>query len=536
MQREFFDRFNTDAVRRWFLQVMTDLVSRTFRIGWNSLCPDGQIAFNNFADRSGNYREVTATPDQLLTTCQDMLEEHNREANKSLDIVLFREAVDHLSSLCRVLAMKRGHAMLVGVKSSGRKSLARLALHMAGMESFEIQITRTYNLNEWREDMKNLIKQCGQGDLPTGFLISDAQIVGNFQLEEISNLLITGEIPNLFARDEIEQIKADMTQAEMLVDEDPWVLFRARTKRNLHIVLVFSPFGQTFKESMLAFPALRTETTIDWYMPWSTDALESVGASLLKKAPIGEEVSRAAVVAVCVKIHKSVEEESARFFSETKRFTACTPSRYFELLSFFRSRLKTQHNRVATNIQKYSNGMEKINLTRAQIAELSERLDRDIPVLQQKRTQVEEMLKDLQIKQAEVEETRAEVRKQSEIAEVEAAAAAETNRIAQQQLAAAQPILQAAQDAVDSMDKDSLVNIKALKKIHPALRETFEAICIIFERKPRRVDGEIPGTKVDDYWPETLALLNDVQFIKKVIGYDVEKMSRHTVDKLKKYV
>jgi hypothetical protein len=133
-----------------------------------------------------------------------MLEAHNLESPKALDIVLFRDAVEHLSSLCRVLAM------LVGVKSSGRKSLARLALRMAGMESFEMQITRTYNLSEWREDMKNLMKQCGQGDLPTGFLLSDVQVVGAFQLEEVSNLLIAGEIPNLFARDEVEQLKADM--------------------------------------------------------------------------------------------------------------------------------------------------------------------------------------------------------------------------------------------------------------------------------------------------------------------------------------
>jgi hypothetical protein len=149
-----------------------------------------------------------------------------------------------------------------------------------------------------------------------------------------------------------------------------------------------------------------------------------------------------------------------------------------------------------------------------------------MPVLKQKRAEVEEMLKDLQIKHAEVEETRAAIQKQSELAEIEAAAAAETNRIAQEKLAAAQPILQAAQDAVDSMDKDSLTNIKHLKKIHPALRETFDAICIIFDRKPRG----------DDYWPETLVLLNDVQFIKKVKGYPVEAMSRQTVEKLRKYV
>jgi hypothetical protein len=146
------------------------------------------------------------------------------------------------------------------------------------------------------------------------------------------------------------------------------------------------------------------------------------------------------------------------------------------------------------------------------------------------------MLQNLQKKQSEVEKNRQQVKAQSELAEVEQVAAAEANQIAQEQLALARPILVRAQEAVDSMDKDSLVNIKSLKKVHPALRETFEAICIMFNRPPRRVDGGAPGVKIDDYWPETLSLVNDVQFIKRVKGLDPEKLSKETINKLKKYV
>ncbi|OHT05113.1 Dynein heavy chain family protein [Tritrichomonas foetus] len=535
MQREFFDRFNTHEDRKWFHKTMADLVSKHFRLTWSTACPSQEPIFNDFADRSQTYKEVTLPQEEILKVCNEMLQDHNRDATKQLDIVLFREAVDHLSSLCRVLKMRRGHAMLVGVKSSGRKSLARLAMHISQIEIFEIQITRTYSFTEWREDMKNLMRQCGQ-DLPTALMISDVQIIGNFQLEDISNLLINGEIPNLFERDELEQIKADIASNEMIFDQDPGEIFFNRVKKHLHIILVFSPFGNIFKDSMLSFPALRTETMIDWYMPWSDNALENVGKALLQKAKLSDDISVESVVSVCVKIHKSVEDEAQRFFQETKRFTACTPSRYFELLATFNRRLCSQQEETTINIQKYSNGVDKINATRAQIEELSQKLDRDIPMLTAKSQEVAEMLKNLQVKQGEVEQTRAEVKAQSEIAEVEAAEAAEINKVAQEKLAEAQPILIAAQNAVDSMDKDSLVNIKQLKKIHPALRETFEAICIIFGKSPRKVDTGVPGVKEDDYWPETLGLINDAQFIKKVKGFEVENLPRSTIDKLKKYV
>ncbi|OHT09102.1 Dynein heavy chain family protein [Tritrichomonas foetus] len=532
MSREFYDRFNSIEDRKWFSEKLTISTAKHFKIKIDR----ESIRFNDFADRNGSYREVKSSPDELLKVCRDLLEDHNREAQKPLDIVLFNEAVDHLSSLSRILSMKRGHALLVGVKSSGRKSLARLSLHMSQMEMFEIQITRTYNLNEWREDMKNLMRQCGQNDLPTGFVISDVQIVGNFQLEDISNLLINGEIPNLFERDEMEQIKADIAQNELITDGDPWSLFNQRVKKHLHIILVFSPFGSAFKESMLTFPALRTETTIDWYMPWSRDALDSVAKASLSKCSLGAEKTLKSVVNVCVQIHKSVEDAAKQFLQETKRFTACTPSRYFELLNTFVKRLKIQQKKNEELVTKYSGGVDKIVTTRSQVEELSHKLDRDIPMLQKKRQEVEIMLKELTVKQTEVEKTQAEVKAQSEVAEKEAAEAAETNRVAQEKLSAAQPILQAAQEAVDSMDKNALVNIKSLKVIHPALRSTFEAICIIFGRQPKKVDTGVPGVKEDDYWPETLSLLNDIQFVKKVKNYEVEKIPKQTIEKLKKYV
>ena len=419
------------------------MIDKHFHITFSSVAPKEPM-FNGFADRSNVYKEVSQTEEEVLKVCNEMLNDHNRDAAKQLDIVLFKEAVDHLSSLGRVLAMQRGHAMLVGVKSSGRKSLARLSLHMSQIELFEIQITRTYSFGEWREDMKNLMKQCGQ-DLPTALLISDVQIVGSYQLEDISNLLINGEIPNLFERDELEQIKADIASNEMIFDKDPGEIFFSRIKKHLHIILVFSPYGTVFKESMLAFPALRTETTIDWYMPWSDDALENVGRALLKKANMSADVSVDSVVSVCVKIHKSVESESDRFFRETKRFTACTPSRYFELIASFNRRLLQQQHETEMNIQKYSNGVDKINATRTQIEGLSQKLDRDIPMLTKKRGEVEEMLKNLQVKQADVEVIRTEVKQQSEIAEVEAKEAGEINKVAQEKLAAAQPILIQAQ-------------------------------------------------------------------------------------------
>ena len=156
IQREIEDRLSTEDDRKWFNNILNKACQNHF--GSAIIDNSQRIMFNTFSDESEKYKEVTKTPEEILKACTSLLEAHNNDSSKPISITLFQEAVFHLSSIFRVFAMKRGHAMLVGVKSSGRKSLSRLALFISGFELFEISITRSYSFIDWREDMKTLLK------------------------------------------------------------------------------------------------------------------------------------------------------------------------------------------------------------------------------------------------------------------------------------------------------------------------------------------------------------------------------------------
>lgn len=137
--------------------------------------------------------------------------------------------------------------MLIGVGGSGRQSLTRLASCIRDFKTISIEITKNYKDPQWKEDLKTLLKTAGKNEEVT-FLFSDTQIVKESFLEDLNNVLNTGEVPNMWGPEDYEEILGEMrpiAQKEKIIDsrENLMKLFIQLTRQNLHIVLAFSPVG-----------------------------------------------------------------------------------------------------------------------------------------------------------------------------------------------------------------------------------------------------------------------------------------------------
>lgn len=130
-----------------------------------------------------------------------LLQEYNYDENNiEMNLVLFDDALSHITKIYRIIRFPLGHALLVGYGGSGKQSLTKLALFTAKYRLFMITLTRGYKEKEFREDLKNLLSLLTEG--PVVFLFTDAHVLEEGFLELINNLLTIGMVPALFDEEE----------------------------------------------------------------------------------------------------------------------------------------------------------------------------------------------------------------------------------------------------------------------------------------------------------------------------------------------
>lgn len=111
----------------------------------------------------------------LQRTVAEYLEDYNATAAAPMKLVLFGDALEHVARVCRVARTPQGHALLLGVGGSGRQSLARLAAHVEDFECAQIEISKQYGQNEWRDDLRRVLKIAGVEGRDVMFLFTDTQ-------------------------------------------------------------------------------------------------------------------------------------------------------------------------------------------------------------------------------------------------------------------------------------------------------------------------------------------------------------------------
>lgn len=543
--RVFSDRLVDNQDRALFKEVFKTQFEKHIKSSFNDTIGQQLVLFGDFTNPAAENKSYQTISDmkKLVKVVEESMDDYNSTSTAPLKLVLFQDALEHLTRVCRIMRQPQGHALLLGVGGSGRQSLAKLAIFIQQQELFSIEVSKNYGMNEWREDLKKVLFQTGIDDLETAFLLSDGQLISEACLEDINNILNSGDVPNLFAADDLEKISTAMKPiaAELGIQTASkdvlYSMFVNRSKNKLKVVLCMSPIGEVFRTRLRMFPSLVNCCTIDWFGTWPDEALRSVAAaSVTEIQDLGNEDVIDGVIDQCVFMHESVRVQCVRYKTELSRNNYVTPKSYLELIALFRENFQKKKTEIWNLRQRLATGLEKLLAATREVEVLKKELADMQPLLLKASEETEStMTKILADKQ-----TAEKIREVIAVEEASATKKAEETKAiaddAQRDLDEALPALEAAVESLKCLTKNDVIEVRSMQRPPDGVKMVMEAICIMKGVKGRKIDGA-NGKKVEDYWDAGKALLTEPgKFLESLFTFDKDNIPEATIQKIKPYI
>ena len=563
VHRVFADRLIDDTDSQAFLEWVRELTQQHFNFNFPQLMAhldqdhDGlftaqevrSLFFGDYMSRHRLPRQYVEITDlkRLHIAWSVYQDDLNASSNKPSHLTLFRFAIEHVSRIARILREDRGHALLVGVGGSGKQSLTRLAASVMDYEVRSIELTREYGDNEWKRDLRAILRSAVLANQHTVLLLSDSELRADSMLEDVSGLLQVGAVPNLWPAEEMAEV-CELVRDDCKRHRSKWSAaepsshelfeyFTSRVRRNLHVVLCMSPEGRQFADRLRMFPALANCCHMDYYAAWPQDALYSVAKDFLSEIEL-EEGQRDACVDLCIYLHRDVEAMATAFSAQHRRPCHVTPTSYLELITTFKTLLAYKRKETTKRRQRYLTGLDKLNQSEREVLNMQFELEQLQPVLEKTRAETNEMMALVQQETADAELIRAGVAQEEKVANQAAMIAKSIENECEAELASAMPLLDAANAALDTLTPAEISELRAMKAPPKGVKLVCEALCVMKRIAPARVpDGKNNGNFIADYWePSKKHILSDPRLLKSLIAFDKDDVPAATIKKIRTYL
>ena len=168
-RRVFSDRLVNKADKDWFDDLLKQQMSTNLDgMDWETMIASKQIICGDFMIPGADpkiYEEIKDLS-QLQPTVEEYLGEYNAESKQPMNLVMFMDAIAHVSRIGRVIRQPQGNALLLGVGGNGRQSMSRMATYIADFQLCTIEISKGYGLIEWRENIKECLLTAGVDNSP----------------------------------------------------------------------------------------------------------------------------------------------------------------------------------------------------------------------------------------------------------------------------------------------------------------------------------------------------------------------------------
>ncbi|KAG6453385.1 hypothetical protein O3G_MSEX008144 [Manduca sexta] len=556
--RVFSDRFTHQSDKDWFNKTLYSVAEEILGVEYRKMMEKEPVFVDFMRDAPEPTGEEGEDADMELPKVYEPVFDYNELRERlemflsqfnemvrgsGMDLVFFPDAMFHLVKISRVIRHPRGNVMLVGVGGSGKQSLTKLSTFIAGYRSFQIALTRSYNVGNFLEDLKLLYRSCGVQGKGTTFIFTDLDIKEEGFLEYLNNILSSGVISNLFTKDEQQEIISELTpimkrenQKRTLTNELVMEYFLNRTCQNLHVVLCFSPVSEAFRYRALRFPALISGCTIDWFQPWPKDALVSVADHFLAEFEIEctKEVKKE-LVTVLGTIQDVVSNVSVEYFQRFRRSSHVTPKSYLSFIGGYKTIYQMKQKELGDGALRMDTGLEKLREASISV----EVLKKDLAVMEQDLALASEkadrVLTEVTERAMQAEIVKNQVQIVKEKAEALVAYIAEEKEKAEIKLEAAKPALEEAEAALNTIKPAHIATVRKLGRPPHLIMRIMDCVLILFQRRLHSVISDTAAPCPKPSWAESLKMMASTTFLLQLQNYPKDIINNEMVEHLVPY-
>ncbi|XP_077689901.1 dynein axonemal heavy chain 17 [Eretmochelys imbricata] len=532
-ERVYGDKLVDEKDKESFGRVLAATCKKYFdELGENLLFAKPNI-YCHFAQGIGEPKYLPVSDSRYLNKLLvEALETYN-EVNAVMNLVLFEDAVSHICRISRILESPRGNALLVGVGGSGKQSLSRLAAYISALDVFQITLKKGYGIPDLKLDLASQYIKAAVKNTPTVFLMTDSQVAEEQFLVLINDLLASGEIPGLFQDDEVENIIGAMRpQVKSLGMQDTWEncwkFFIDKVRRQLKVILCFSPVGSTLRVRARKFPAVVNCTAIDWFHEWPEDALVSVSGRFLEETEGIEPEVKISIGQFMSYVHKTVNEMSKVYLATERRYNYTTPKTFLELIKLYQNLLSKKRRELIAKIDRLENGLMKLQSTSSQVEDLKAKLAVQELELKQKNEDADKLIQVVGVETEKVSKEKMIADEEELKVQVINTNVTEKQRACETDLAKAEPALLAAQEALDTLNKNNLTELKSFGSPPEAVVNVTAAVMIL-----TAPGGRIPK---DKSWKAAKIMMGKVDsFLDSLKKFDKEHIPEACLKAFKPY-
>lgn len=467
------------------------------------------------------------------------------EEELDVQLVLFNEVLDHVLRIDRIFRQPQGHLLLIGVSGAGKTTLSRFVAWMNGLSVFQIKVHNKYTAAYFDEDLRHVLRRAGCKDEKICFILDESNVLDSSFLERMNTLLANGEVPGLFEGDEfttlMTQCKEGSQREGLMLDsnEEMYKWFTQQVMRNLHVVFTMNPSSEGLKDRAATSPALFNRCVLNWFGDWSDEALFQVGREFTSKIDLertGYKVPdyfpaafpglslppthRGAIINAFVYVHQTLHKANARLAKRGGRTITITPRHFLDFIHHYVKLFNEKQEELEEQQLHLNVGLSKIQETVEQVEELQKSLALKSQELEAKNqaanAKLKEMLKDQQEaekKKVQSHEIQAALRKQEE-------KIVEKRASVMKDLAQVEPAVIEAQQAVKSIKKQHLVEVRSMANPPPPVKLALESICLLL------------GESTSD-WKAIRSVIIRENFINIIVNFHTDDITDDIRNKMK---